>query len=61
MRVNIATATATTRAAIIGKTTTVKLWDGKRTGVVESVNGSRVVVRFPDGKWAYSDHRITVR
>lgn len=47
---------------VIGRTITVSLWEGKRTGIVERVEGGRTVVRFPDGKWAYGPSgRITVR
>jgi hypothetical protein len=61
MRANLNTATAATRAMLIGRTTTVTLWDSKRTGTIEKIVGGRAIVRFTDGTWAYSLTRITVR
>lgn len=61
MRVNLNTARPATIAAIIGKTTTVNLCDGKFTGTVEKVVNGRAIVRFADGRWAYSKTNLTVR
>ncbi len=60
MRVNLNTARPATLAAVIGKATTVDLYDGTATGIVESVVNGRAVVRFGDGRWAYSKTRLTV-
>jgi hypothetical protein len=60
-RYNLNTATLATRAKIVGRTTTVTLWDSKRTGTVEKIVNGRAVVRFADGGWAYSGTTITVR
>jgi hypothetical protein len=60
-RVNLNTATATTHAAVIGRTTTVALYDSKRTGTIEKIVNGRAIVRFTDGTWAYSRTTITVR
>lgn len=61
MRVNLNTATAATHARVIGMTTTVNLCDGKFTGTVEKIVNGRAIVRFADGRWAYSKTNLTVR
>jgi hypothetical protein len=58
-RVNLTT--AATRTAVIGRTTTVALYDSKRTGTIEKIVNGRAIVRFTDGTWAYSRTTITVR
>lgn len=60
-RYNLNTTTAATNAALIGRTTTVALYEGKLTGTIERVVNGRAIVRFADGGWAYSNTNVTVR
>lgn len=61
LRVNLNTTSLTRNATLIGRTTTVSLYDGKQTGTIEKIVNGRAVVRFPEGGWAYSNSSITIR
>lgn len=60
-RVDFNIARPATVAAAIGRSVTVDLYDGKRTGRIERVENGRPIVRFADGTWAYGRTRCTVR
>lgn len=57
-RVAISATSQVKREALLGRVTEVQLCSGTFVGVIEAVGGTRAVVRFADGRWAWTGSTV---